>query len=82
MLKQHGVFEIDIINDPQIWKEYVYKLSKDMKEYCKIEKVPYMLDTINDKLYECKIDPLQKMKKCKKEEPESIPTWMPPPSTD
>lgn len=82
MLKQHGVFEIDTINDKEIWKQYVYKLSTDMKEFCKTEKVPYMLDTISDKLYQCKIDPLQKMRKCKKEEPEYIPSYMPPPSSE
>lgn len=81
ILKQHGVFEIDFINDADIWKKYVYKLQDDMKQHCKEYGCPYELNTIDDKLYMCKIDPLNKMKKSKKEEPEHIPSWMPPPDS-
>lgn len=81
ILKLHGVFEIDFINDEEIWETYVYKLKDDMKEHCKEYGCPYKLDTIEDKLYKCKVDALTKMKKCKKEEPEQIPSWMPPPDS-
>jgi len=81
ILKENGVFEIDFINDEEIWKKYVYKLKTDMQEHCKEYGCPYQLNTIDDKLYMCKIDPLNKMKKSKKEEPEQIPSWMPPPDS-
>lgn len=82
ILQENGVFEIDYINDSQIWKEYVYKQKELMLELLKDYKIPYALNTIDDKLYMVKVDPLVKMKKCKREEPESIPTWMPPPNTE
>lgn len=81
VLQDNGVFEIDYINDKNIWKEYVYKQKDLMLELLKDYKVPYAFNTIDDKLYNVKVDAVAKMKRCKKEEPESIPTWMPPPDS-
>lgn len=81
ILKEHGVFEIDTIADPDKWKEYVYKQKSLMTDLLKEYKIPYSYNTMDDKLYIVKVDPLVKMKKCKKEEPDSLPSWMPPPDS-
>lgn len=67
-LKQDGVLEIDTINDSDVWHTYVYKQKTIMTEFLKEQKVPYEINTIDSKLYTIKIDPLLKMRKCKRVE--------------
>lgn len=83
ILKTHGVFEIDTIGKMEDWfsEAYVFKQKKLMVPLLTEYGIPYSYNTIDDKLYLVKIDPLLKMKKCKKETPEEIPSWMPPPDS-
>lgn len=81
ILREHGLYEIDTITDKEIWKNYVYKQKPLMTELLGEYKIPYMYNTMEDKLYIVKVDPLVKMKKCKKEEPDCLPSWMPPPDS-
>lgn len=80
-LKSDGVFEIDTISDPLKWKDYVYKQKALMTDFLASHKVPYEINTIDSKLYIIKVDALLKMRKSKREEPDAIPSWMPPPDS-
>lgn len=81
ILKEHGTFEVDTITDMIKWKEYVFKQRNLMIPLLEEYKIPYEVNTIDGKLLKRKVDPLVKMKKSKKEEPEEIPYWMPPPDS-
>lgn len=64
VLKDKGVFEIDIIGDKDGWNKYIFKQKELMVELLAEYKIPYAIDNIDSKLLLKKIDPLQKMAKC------------------
>lgn len=43
LIKDKGTFEIDTIKDPETWKTYYTKGEFYMLDYCKEEKIPYIL---------------------------------------
>lgn len=64
ILRKEGTYEIDVINDDDVWKKYVLKGLHIMEPYCKKHKMPYELCNYDGyKILYVKKDALQNITK-------------------